>query len=112
VLWTGTTLAWMIAVDWYYMQGYALAGTPLIAFWLVAGLLTAAAAAGRPDPVPDLLAGALTAAYGLVVLVISGGGEDTALAISWAYFVLVIGLVWLAGGLERLRGADGAGQHA
>jgi len=112
VLWTGTTLAWMIAVDWYYMQGYALAGTPLIAFWLVAGLLTAAAAAGRPDPVPDLLAGALTAAYGLGVLVISGGGEDTALAISWAYFVLVIGLVWLAGGLERLRGADGAGQHA
>ena len=112
VLWTGTTLAWMIAAHWFYMEEYALDGTPLTTFWLIAGVLVAAGAIGRPDPTLDLLAGALTAAYGLVVLVITQGGSDTAFAISWAYFVIVTGLVWLAVGSEGLRRpADRAGQH-
>ncbi|HET6533561.1 MAG TPA: caspase family protein [Actinoplanes sp.] len=112
VLWTATTLTWMIAVDWYYMEEYALDGTPLRTFWVITGLLVAAAAIGRPDPVPDLLAGALAVAYGLVVIGITRGSEDTAFSISWAYFVIVIGLVWLAGGLEGLRRLpDRAGQH-
>jgi hypothetical protein len=86
-LWTAVNLAWMIAVNWYCMEEYALDGRPLTVFWLVAGLLATAGAIGGPAGAPDLLIGGTAVAYGVVVLAVTGAESDTAFAVSWASFV-------------------------
>ncbi len=102
---TLVTLGWMVAIGWYYMQEYALDGTPLTWTWLVAGLLAVAATTvPRPAPVmADALAGAVTAAFGVVVLYLTERDSDSAFAVTYGYFVVVLGLAWVAAGLDRLR---------
>ncbi|HEU4347307.1 MAG TPA: caspase family protein [Actinoplanes sp.] len=103
VLWTAFTLAWMLAIGWYYMEEYALEGTPLTGFWLLAGLLVAASTIGRRYVTLDLLAGALAVAYGLVVVVVTQRESDSAFGVSYAYYVVVTGLLWLAMALSLVR---------
>ena len=97
------SLGWMIAIDWYYLESYAVVDTPLVAFWLVAGLLLLAGTVGRHLPtVPvERLGGAATTAFGLIVVVLSGGESDNAFAVLYGYFVVLTGLVWLSEGYGR-----------
>jgi hypothetical protein len=99
------TLGWMIAAGWSYMQEYALDGTPLTWFWLAAGLLAVAVTVGSRSAAvtADRLAGAVTAAFGVVVLHVTERDSDTAFAVGYGYFVVVLGLAWVGAGLDRLR---------
>lgn len=97
------TVGWMLATKWYYLEAYAVVDTPLVGFWLVAGLLLLAGTAGRHAPtVPvERLAGAATAVFGLIVIVLSGHGSDNAFAVLYGYFVVLTGLLWLTEGYGR-----------
>jgi hypothetical protein len=97
------SLLWMIVNDWYYLKEYAFRGTPMAWFWLVAGLGAVAATLGprRPWTTMDQVSGAATVLFGIMVLVVISRGSDSALATCYAFFVMVLGLLWAGAGLER-----------